>query len=96
MKNPADYDGLGALAIKDDVPSLFNAAALRFDRIANASDARRFRNAAGAFLNLSHVAQGLDGTPFSNCVSRDGFQIRKRKAGELDAMQRLPFPPLIA
>jgi hypothetical protein len=96
MKNPADHDGFGTLAIKDDVPSLFNAAALRLDRIAHASDAWRFCNAAGAFLNLSDVAQGLDGTPFSKCVSRDGFQVRKRKAGELDAMQRSPSPLLIA
>jgi hypothetical protein len=80
MENPANNNSFAALAIEDDVPTLFDAAACGLNRATHASDSWRLANPLDAFLNLSDITERLVRAAVSNCVSRYGFQVRKRKA----------------
>jgi len=79
VENPADDNRLAALAIEDHMSSLFDAAAVRANRIIRAPYQRRIGNLLNAFLNLSDITKGLIGAPLLSCVSRYRFQIGKRK-----------------
>lgn len=69
MKNPANNYRFAALAIEEDVPSLFNAAAARFECVARSANHWRPGDLLSAFLNLSDITKGLIGSPLLNCVS---------------------------